>query len=90
MILEFRADRLVEREQLAGAVREAVGKEEGRMGRVERCRETGMVRVLLWVDVGAEVFGAGLGKEAEEEMGSPVPVYEVGDWEWPPAYNYEG
>lgn len=83
VVLEFRADRSIERGQLEGALREAVGKAEGRMGRVERCKQTGLARVLLWVEVGDLVVGKAEGKE----LGEPVPVYEIGDWVWPPGYE---
>jgi hypothetical protein len=82
--LEFRVDRALRREQLACALAEAIGKgEEGRrMGRVEGEGEKGVVRVVMWVDVGDLVV-----REGKEEVVDPVPVYERGGWEWPPAYE---
>lgn len=82
--LEFRFDRTLKREQLSHALSEAVGKSAGRMGRVERCGETGVVKVLMWVDVG-DLMARECAKE--EEVVDPVPVYEKGSWEWPPTYE---
>ena len=56
-------------------------KASGRMGRVEKCKDTGVTKVLMWVDVGDLV-----GREKEEEE-EPVPVYESGGWVWPPTYE---
>lgn len=72
----------MKREQLTSALREAVGKGRGRMGRVAWDEKRGVVGVLMWVDVGDLVVG----KEGEGE-GEPVPVYERGGWVWPPAYE---
>ncbi|KAH6614211.1 hypothetical protein C7974DRAFT_72883 [Boeremia exigua] len=82
--LEFRFEKELRREQLQRALTEAVSKREGRMGRVEKCRETGVTRVLMWVDVGDLVAGE-CGKEEAE--GEAVPVYEEGGWVWPPSYE---
>lgn len=76
--LEFRFEKSLSRDQLLAALNEAIGKASGRMGRVEKCKETGVTKVLMWVDVGDLV-----GRDKEEE---PVPVYERGGWVWPPGY----
>ncbi|KAJ4401190.1 hypothetical protein N0V91_008088 [Didymella pomorum] len=69
------------RDQLAAALNEAIGKARGRMGRVEKCKETGVTKVLMWVDVGD------LMRRDKEEDEEPVPVYERGAWMWPPVYE---
>lgn len=69
------------RDQLAAALNEAIGKAGGRMGRVEKCKETGVTKVLMWVDVGD------LMRRDKEEEEEPVPVYERGAWVWPPVYE---
>ena len=51
------------------------------MGRIESCDETGLTRVLMWIDVG-DLIAQECGKEVED----PVPTYEKGEWEWPPKY----
>lgn len=43
-----------------------------------------MTKVLMWVDVAdlvAREMDCGKG-----EVEDPVPMYEKGDWEWPPIY----
>lgn len=83
--LEFRFDKSLKRDQLAHALGEAISHGEGRMGRVEKCRQTGVTRVCMWVDVGGLVIeGCGKGDAGEED---PVPVYEKGGWVWPPGYD---
>ena len=79
--LEFRFEKSLSRDQLSAALSEAIGKGSGRMGRVEKCKDTGVTKVLMWVDVGDLV---GRNKEEEEE---PVPIYERGEWVWPPRYE---
>ena len=79
--LEFRVEKSLKPFQLAHAVNEAIGKENGRMGQIERCDETGVTKVLMWVDV-SDLVAQEFGKEAED----PVPTYEKGGWEWPPEY----
>ncbi|KAF3003645.1 hypothetical protein E8E13_007994 [Curvularia kusanoi] len=87
--LEFRFDRGLQREQLAEALRAAIAKGAsgdagaGRMGKVERCDETGLTKVLMWADVG-DLVARECGKE---EVVDPVPLYERGAWEWPPSYE---
>lgn len=79
--LEFRSDRSLSRDHLSTALNEAIGKSGGRMGKVEKCKETGITKVLLWVDV-ADVLGR---DKVENE--DPVPLYERGAWVWPPRYE---
>ena len=50
------------------------------MGRLEKCGETGITKVLMWVDVG-DMATSECGKEEPED---PVPTYEK---EWPPSYE---
>ena len=80
--LDFRFERGVKREQLTGALREAIGKGRGRMGRVEWDEKRGVVSLFMWVDIGDLMVG-----KEEEGEGEPVPVYERGGWVWPPAYE---
>ncbi|EFQ94768.1 hypothetical protein PTT_07456 [Pyrenophora teres f. teres 0-1] len=82
VILEFSHHEAIQKEHLVHAVSSAIGKTEGRMGRVEKCTRTGVKRVLLWVDVGDVLMGAG-GFVGEWEA-DPVPKYERG--EGPPVY----
>ncbi|KAJ4989122.1 hypothetical protein SVAN01_05384 [Stagonosporopsis vannaccii] len=83
--LEFRFDKNLKREQLAHALVEAVGRGKGRMGRVEKCLQTGVTKVFMWVDVGDLVMSeCGKGEVWEED---PVPVYDRGEWIWPPGYE---
>lgn len=80
----------MKREQLVCALNEAIGRGSGRMGRVERCDETGATRVAMWVDVGdleAREMDLLCGKVEVED---PVPVYESAGWEWPPGYEVSG
>lgn len=79
--LEFRSDKSLRHEQLSVALNEAIGKGSGRMGKVEKCGQTGVTKVLMWVDVG-DLMARECGKEVED----PVPVYERGEWVWPPTY----
>ncbi|KAI0577224.1 hypothetical protein TUN199_05920 [Pyrenophora tritici-repentis] len=82
VILEFSHHEAIQKEHLVHAVSSAIGKNEGRMGRVEKCTRTGVKRVLLWVDVGDVLMGAaGFVEEGEVD---PVPKYERG--EGPPVY----
>ena len=81
IILEFSHHEAVQKEHLVHAVNSAVGKNEGRMGRVEKCTRTGVKRVLLWVDVG-DVLMEAVGFADDEA--DPVPKYEKG--EGPPLY----
>ena len=81
VILEFRFEKSLKHFQLDHALNEAIGKESGRMGRIESCDETGLTRVLMWIDVG-DLIAQECGKEVED----PVPTYEKGEWEWPPKY----
>jgi len=63
---------------------EAIGKGTGRMGKIEKCDETGVTKVFMCVDVGdlmAREMDA-----AEGEVEDPVPMYEKSEWEWPPSY----
>jgi hypothetical protein len=55
------------------------------MGKVERCRDTGVTKVLMWVDVGDLVVDE-CRKDGEVE--DPVPAYEKGAWMWPPEYEF--
>lgn len=82
--LEFRLEKRVQHAQVSHALNSAIGKRMGRMGRIERCDSTGMTKVLMWVDVAdlvAREMDCGKG-----EVEDPVPMYEKGDWEWPPIY----
>lgn len=79
--LEFRFEKSLSRDHLSTALNEAIGKASGRMGKVEKCKETGLTKVLMWVDVGDLL---GRDKVEEEE---PVPLYERGAWVWPPRYE---
>lgn len=81
VILEFSHHEAVQKEHLVHAMKSAIGKNEGRMGRVEKCTRTGVKRVLLWVDVGDVLMEAVGFAEGE---GDPVPKYERG--EGPPLY----
>jgi hypothetical protein len=84
IILEFHDYEEIKKEDLIHAVNSAVGKNEGRMGRVERCMRTGMKRVFLWVDVADVFFGDAVQDEGNLEDRDPVPKYERG--ERPPMY----
>ncbi|RMZ72482.1 hypothetical protein GMOD_00007476 [Pyrenophora seminiperda CCB06] len=81
VILEFSHHEAIQKEYLVHAAQSAIGKHEGRMGRVEKCTKTGVKRVLLWVDVGDVVMEAVGHAEGEAD---PVPKYERG--EGPPVY----
>ncbi|KAG9194426.1 hypothetical protein G6011_04461 [Alternaria panax] len=85
VVLEFHHHEYIRKEQLVHAVSSAVGKDEGRMGRVEKCTNTGLKRVHLWVDVGDTFFGDVMREEGDLEDRDPVPKYERG--EGPPAYD---
>jgi hypothetical protein len=65
-------------------VSSAIAKDEGRMGRVEKCTTTGIKRVQLWVDVGGTLFDDVVQEERDLEDRDPVPKYERG--EGPPMY----
>jgi hypothetical protein len=69
-------------EHLVHAVGTAVGKDEGRMGRVERDTATGITKVVLFVDVGECLVRVGSEDEGDWD---PVPVYEMR--ERPPEYT---
>jgi hypothetical protein len=84
IILEFHDYEEIKKEHLVSALRTAIGKHEGRMGRVERCVITAIQRVILWVDVGDVFFGDAVGEEGNSEDRDPVPKYERG--EEPPMY----
>ena len=81
--LEFRFEKSLKRTQLSHALNEAIRNGSGRMGKIERCDETGVTKVLMWVDVG-DLEARECGKEEVED---PVPVYDKGEWEWPPSYE---
>lgn len=87
VILEFHDYEEIRKEDLVHAVNSAIGKNEGRMGRVERCVRTGMKRVVLWVDVADVFFGDVVQQEGNLEDRDPVPKYERG--ERPPVYAKE-
>jgi hypothetical protein len=81
VILEFYNYEAVKLNHLTHAMERALGKGEGRMGRTEKVKGTGVNRVLLYVDVGdCLVLEGGV----EEETVDPVPLYERG--EHPPVY----
>jgi hypothetical protein len=84
IVLEFHHHENIRKEHLVQAVTSAVGKDEGRMGRVEKCTTTGIHRVHLWVDVGDTFFGNVVREEGDLEDRDPVPKYERG--EGPPMY----
>ncbi|RAR01475.1 hypothetical protein DDE82_006463 [Stemphylium lycopersici] len=84
VILEYHPFEMAMKDHLVHALSSAIGKDEGRMGRVERCALTGTKRVYLWVDVGPVLIDAGRGGEADVEDRDPVPRYERG--EGPPLY----
>ncbi|KAH7398185.1 hypothetical protein BKA66DRAFT_437269 [Pyrenochaeta sp. MPI-SDFR-AT-0127] len=79
--LEFRFHEALKKEHLVHAVNKTICKDMGRMGRVERDTNTGVTKVVLFVDVSDCVLPQGGG---DEEMRDPVPVYERG--EGPPPY----
>ncbi|KAF1831087.1 hypothetical protein BDW02DRAFT_572378 [Decorospora gaudefroyi] len=81
VVLEFLPHEAVRLEHLVHALESAIGKQEGRMGRVERDPANGVKRVLLWVDAGECVGNDGVG----EDIGDPVPRYERGEG-MPPEY----
>lgn len=84
IVLEFHNHEDIRKEHLVHAVSSAIGKDEGRMGRVEKCTTRGMKRVLLWVDVGDVLLGDVVREEGDLEDRNPVPKYERG--EGPPMY----
>ena len=85
VILEFSHHEAIQKEHLVHAVNSAVGKNEGRMGRVERCTKTGVKRVLLWVEVGDVLMDTVGLADGEAD---PVPKYER--VEEPPLYVMGG
>ncbi|KAI4638733.1 hypothetical protein J4E93_009761 [Alternaria ventricosa] len=87
VVLEFHDYEEIRREDLVHAINSAIGKNEGRMGKVERCPRTGMKRVILWVDVADVFFGDVVQDERNVEDRDPVPKYERG--ERPPVYAEE-
>lgn len=84
VILEYHPFEMAMKDHLVHALSSAIGKDEGRMGRVERCALTGTKRVHLWVDVGPVLIDAGRRGEGDVEDRDPVPKYERG--EGPPLY----
>jgi hypothetical protein len=85
IVLEFHHHENIRKECLVDAVRSAIGKDEGRMGRVEKCTTTGLKRVYLWIDVADTFFGDVVREEGDLEDRDPVPKYERG--ESPPIYD---
>ena len=81
VILEFSHHEAIQKEHLVYAVNSAIGKNEGRMGRVEKCTKTGVRRVLLWVEVGDVLMNSVGFADGEAD---PVPKYER--VEGPPLY----
>jgi hypothetical protein len=79
--LEFYHHAAVKLSHLAHAMERALAKGEGRMGRTEKDKVTGVNRVLLWVDVGDCLIMQG---SWDDETMDPVPLYERG--EHPPVY----
>jgi hypothetical protein len=80
--IEFKPFSKLKLEHLVHAVGTAVGKDEGRMGRVERDTATGITKVVLFVDVGECLVRVGSEDEGDWD---PVPVYEMR--ERPPEYT---
>jgi hypothetical protein len=84
VVLEYRPQKTDMHDYFLRALGKAIGKDEGRMGKVETCIKTGAMRASLWVDVGDVIGDASLSRRGDVEDMDPVPRYERG--EGPPAY----
>lgn len=54
------------------------------MAKLEKFDERGVTKVLMWVNVG-DLVAREL-SAAKGELEDPVPMYEKGEWVWPPGY----
>ncbi|XP_014553824.1 hypothetical protein COCVIDRAFT_18313 [Bipolaris victoriae FI3] len=84
VVLEYRPQKTDMHDQFLRALGKAIGKDEGRMGKVETCIKTGAMRVSLWMDVGDVIGEWAMSRQGDVEDRDPVPKYERG--EGPPAY----
>ena len=84
VVLEYRPQKSDMHDHFLRALGKAIGKDEGRMGKVETCIKTGAMRVSLWIDVGDVIGEWAMSRQGDGEDRDPVPKYERG--EGPPAY----
>ncbi|KAH7551621.1 hypothetical protein BM1_09255 [Bipolaris maydis] len=84
VVLEYRPQKTDMHDHFLRALGKAIGKDEGRMGKVETCIKTGAMRVSLWIDVGDVIGEWATSRQGDVEDRDPVPKYERG--EGPPAY----